>query len=621
MLCRWTRLSFRVASPWRWLEWRKVDIVKFLVLALDFDGTIARNDILDPAVRSAIAELRGRGVVVILVTGRILEDLRRVAGGLHFIDAVVAENGAVIEFPDTGYSTTLAQPPPASMLNELRNQNIPYAAGRSVVEADASEAPRILSILQRLEVPMVLAFNRSRVMVLPQAVSKATGLREALTILRLSAHNALAIGDAENDHELLRVCEVGVAVGWGSEALKAVADYVLPGDGPPAVATFIRTLGQQGLLPALLKSRRNLLLGHTDDGQPLSLGVRGRNVLVAGDPKSGKSWVAGLLCEQLILYGYSLCILDPEGDYTSLEALPGVTVFGGTDPLPRPRDLVRSLRHSDQSVVIDLSRTARGDKLDYIRSILPALAELRRRTGLPHRIVVDEAHYFLQDPASRHLLDLDLNGYTLVTYRASDLSPEILAATQAVIVTRESDPAEIRALKGLCSSFSTRSDKEWEEIFERLVIGDAVALPITDEAHGDVRRIHLAPRLTPHVRHLAKYIDMPVSEGCAFVFWRGASPTGQRARTLREFVEVIEHAALPDVDGHLRRKDFSRWIINVFGDFRLGKTVSELEEAYRLGKAAEIVEELVQEIRVRYDFVDDGVGMSQPKANVARSGG
>lgn len=595
--------------------------MKFLVLALDFDGTIARNDVLDPGVRSAIAELRGRGIVVILVTGRILEDLRRVTGGLHFVDAVVAENGAVIEFPDTGYSTTLAQPPPADMLNELRNQGIPYAAGRSVIEADGSQASRILAVLQRLEVPVVLAFNRGRVMVLPQAVSKATGLREALTILRLSAHNAVAIGDAENDHELLRVCEVGVAVAWGSDALKRAADYVLPGDGPPAVATYIHALGQQGLLPALSESRRNLLLGHTDEGLPLSLAVRGRNVLVAGDPKSGKSWVAGLLCEQLILYGYSLCILDPEGDYTSLEALPGVTVFGGADPLPRPRDLVKSLRHSDQSVVIDLSHKGREEKVEYIRNVLPALAEFRHRTGLPHRIIVDEAHYFLQDPASQHLLDLDLNGYTLVTYRASDLSPEVLAATQAVIVTRESDPAEIRALKGLCSSCSSRTDKEWNKIFERLVIGDAVVLPITDEAHGDVRRIHLAPRLTPHVRHLAKYIDMPIPESRAFVFWRGSSPTGKRARTLREFVEVVDHATLSDLDGHLRRKDFSRWIVDVFGDYRLGNVVSKLEDTYRSEKTPDIAEELAREIRLRYNFVSDGLGLSKPNADGAHAKG
>lgn len=78
--------------------------MKFSVLALDYDGTIARNDVLDPGVRKAIAELRARGIVVILVTGRVLDDLRRVAGELHFVDAVVAENGAVLEFPDTGYA-------------------------------------------------------------------------------------------------------------------------------------------------------------------------------------------------------------------------------------------------------------------------------------------------------------------------------------------------------------------------------------------------------------------------------------------------------------------------------------------------------------------------------------
>ena len=48
-------------------------IVKLSTLALDFDGTIAQNDVLDPEVRKAIAEARAQGVVVLLLTGRILE--------------------------------------------------------------------------------------------------------------------------------------------------------------------------------------------------------------------------------------------------------------------------------------------------------------------------------------------------------------------------------------------------------------------------------------------------------------------------------------------------------------------------------------------------------------------
>jgi hypothetical protein len=47
------------------------------------------------------------------------------------------------------------------------------------------------------------------------AISRATGLQQALIILPLPAQNAIIIGDAVSDHELLRLCEIGVAVSWG----------------------------------------------------------------------------------------------------------------------------------------------------------------------------------------------------------------------------------------------------------------------------------------------------------------------------------------------------------------------------------------------------------------------
>jgi hydroxymethylpyrimidine pyrophosphatase-like HAD family hydrolase len=579
--------------------------VKFLTMALDYDGTIAKDGVLDGRLRKAIAELRAQNIVVIIVTGRIMVDLRKVAGDLHFVDAVVAENGAVIEFMDSGYSKVIGNPPPPSFLDALNREGIPYQAGRSIVEADTSDAPRLLAVLQRLELPLVLLFNKGRVMVLPQTISKATGLREALKILRLSPHNAVAIGDAENDHELLQSCEIGVAVAWGSEALKVSADYVISGEGPAAVADYMRTLASHRRLPVPLKTRRTLLLGYTDDGRPLTLAVRGRSVLVTGDTKSGKSWVTGLLCEQLILYGYSLLIIDPEGDYISLEALPGVMVFGGADPLPRPRELLRSLRHADVSIVIDLSRTPYDQKLEYVRNLLPGIGTLRRHTGLPHRIVVDEAHYFLHDQDVKELLDLELGAYTLVTYRPSYLHPDVLAAAEAVIVTRESDPQEVAMLLALCRSCpGDMSEKEWAKLFGNLVVGEAVALPLTAEAEGSMRRIRLAPRLTPHVRHVSKYMDIPVPEHDQFIFYRNGLCSGQTARTLFEFVSIIEQWPAAALDGHLHRGDFSKWIEDVFGDHPLAKTVQQIEEEYRAGKSPGVVSSLVLAIRSRYDFVD-----------------
>lgn len=589
------------------LLYSKGDVsVKLSAIALDYDGTIARNDVLDPSVREAIAAARTKGIIVLLITGRILDDLRRVAGELHFVDGVIAENGAVVHFPDSGHTSTLAPPVPEPFIRELHRRGIPFRAGRCLVDSDANEAPRLLEVIRALQLPLVLIFNAGRVMTLPQGVSKATGLHATLDTLRLSARNAVAIGDAENDHELLRLAEVGVAVGWGSEALRRAADIVLDGDGPSAVAPYVRKLADSGRLPVPSRARRRLLLGYTEDGREFSLAVRGRNVLVAGDAKSGKSWVTGLLCEQLITYGYCVCVIDPEGDYTSLEALPGVTVLGGEDPPPTPRDLQRALRYPDRSVVIDLSRRPHEEKIQYIRAVLPALNVLRERTGLPHRLVLDEAHYYLHGADAPELLDLERDGYTVVTYCASRLPKELLADTEVMIVTCESNPAEIDALCRCCAK-CTQIDRPRWSILGRLKPGQAVALPITEEAGGELRLFTMAPRLTPHVRHREKYVDVPVAEHRAFFFGANGRSSAHRARTLRHFVAELEGAPTPYLEPYVRRGDFSRWIGDVLGDHVLAAELRTLEERHRAAPQADTLPEIVGAIRARYDFMDDAV--------------
>jgi hydroxymethylpyrimidine pyrophosphatase-like HAD family hydrolase len=584
--------------------------VKLSVIALDYDGTVARGDVLDPTVRDAIAVARTQGIVVLLVTGRILDVLRRVAGDLHFVDGVIAENGAVIHFPDSGRTSALAPPLPAGFIAEMRRRRIPFTAGQCLVDADASEAPRLIEVIRTLELPLVLIFNRGRVMTAPQGVSKATGLHVALETLRLSARNTVAVGDAENDHELLRLAEVGVAVEWGSEALQAAADVVLNGSGPAAVGDYVRTLAATGNLPIPPRGRRRLLLGYLEDGREFSLAARGRNVLVTGDAKSGKSWVAGLLCEQLILHGYCVCAIDPEGDYSSLEGLPGVTVLGREDDPPTPRELLRALRYPDRSVVIDLSRLPHDEKLQYIRAVLPALNVLRRRTGLPHRILLDEAHYYLHDSDAPQLLDFERNGYTVVTYCASRLPQALLAATEVMIVTCESNPAEMEALRARCLGCAKIDASRWA-ILGHLKVGQAVALPITEETGGELQRFTIAPRLTPHVRHREKYVDVPVSLHRAFVFNANGQPE-HRIRTLRQFVSELEHTPPALLAGYIMRGDFSRWIGEVFGDRALAGELRALEERYRAGSRAETVAEMASAVRGQYDLAEDELETIEP---------
>lgn len=576
--------------------------MKFGVLALDYDGTIAVDGALDPDVRAAIAEVRAAGVVVVIVTGRILDDLRRVAGDLRFVDAVVAENGAVLAYPASGHSTVLGAPAPADFVARLRQRGIAITVGTCVIEADAADAHEVLALVREMELPLVLLFNRGRLMILPETVSKATGLREALSGFRLSAHNAIAIGDAENDHRMLELCEIGVAVGWGSRALKATADEILDGVGPSAVADYIRRAAASSCLSPARVGRRRLLLGHDAAGSPVELAVRGGNLLVAGDPRSGKSWAAGLICEQLIFYRYCICVVDPEGDYTGLDQLPGVVVLGGDDPPPRARELIRALRHPDMSVVVDLSRLGHVEKLDYMQSLLPTLMMLRRRTGLPHRIVLDEAHYFLGGADVNDLLDLDMGGYTLVTYQAANLHPDVQAANETTIVTLATDPREVRAFAAM-SGLPDRHEA-WAPTLGQLDLAEAAVLPHRGDDVGGLRRFRLVPRLSSHVRHREKYLDVPVPHGRAFVFSRDGRPTGPRAHTLKELLELLATTPRERLDGHLRRSDFSRWIGDVFGDHFLASQVWKLEEQYRVGWAVDVNDRLVEAIQDRYEIPD-----------------
>ena len=57
-------------------------------------------------------------------------------------------------------------------------------------------------------------------------MNKATGLSAALEELDLSPHNVVGVGDAENDHAFLSLCEFSAAVANALPMLKERADFV-----------------------------------------------------------------------------------------------------------------------------------------------------------------------------------------------------------------------------------------------------------------------------------------------------------------------------------------------------------------------------------------------------------
>jgi hypothetical protein len=170
-------------------------------------------------------------------------------------------------------------------------------------------------------------------------------------------------------------------------------------------------------------------------------------------------------------------------------------------------------------------------------------------------------------------------------------------------VTCESNPAEVEALCRCCVHCPHVDTVQWP-ILGHLKVGQAVALPVTAEAAGELRMFTIAPRLTPHVRHREKYVDVPVGQERAFVFAPNGGPP-RRVRTLRQFVGELESIPRATLDPYVMRGDFSRWIGGVFGDHALAQQLRGLEQRHRTDRGPDTLAEIASAIRSRYDLVDE----------------
>jgi HAD superfamily hydrolase (TIGR01484 family) len=200
----------------------------YLALATDYDGTQARDGVVDAATTEALRRLRASGRQLVLVTGRELDDLLRAFPDVALFDRVVAENGAVLYHPGTKEARTLAEAPPAAFVEALRRRGVePLYVGHVIVATWHPHETTVLDTIRDLGLEHQVIFNKGAVMVLPPGVNKASGLHAALQELRLSEHNVVAVGDAENDHAFLAACECSAAVANALPRVKERADLAL----------------------------------------------------------------------------------------------------------------------------------------------------------------------------------------------------------------------------------------------------------------------------------------------------------------------------------------------------------------------------------------------------------
>jgi Cof subfamily protein (haloacid dehalogenase superfamily) len=256
----------------------------YRLLALDVDGTLLDPaGELRPAVQQAVVAAQQRGLRVILCTGRRFRTARPLAQQLQLNEPLVVHNGALVKDPVSGDTLHQCYVPldvyvPAlallrqigaplvyvdafhaqiDILTEALEQAHPFQRAYlqdhlahcrmvSDIETPPPYGVVMLGIMAdeaslralRPQIEQTLGSQaRSHMLInknyqghlleiLHPAVSKWEALRQLAARAGIMPQDIMAVGDDENDMEMLRHAGLGIAMGNAAAAVQAAADYV-----------------------------------------------------------------------------------------------------------------------------------------------------------------------------------------------------------------------------------------------------------------------------------------------------------------------------------------------------------------------------------------------------------
>ncbi len=187
--------------------------MKRKLIAMDLDGTaVDAAGRLAPGVKEAIAAARAQGHMVAFVTGRADTDMAPLDCEYDFVDYLILNNGAKLVCGRDG----------RVLDNEVLNRD---------------EVERLIRFCQEQGVALRAVISEPGcVDVMNPGINKWNGLEALLRLIRMEREDVVAIGDYDNDLEMILQSGIGVAVGNARECVKAGADYVTVRDNEAGAA-------------------------------------------------------------------------------------------------------------------------------------------------------------------------------------------------------------------------------------------------------------------------------------------------------------------------------------------------------------------------------------------------
>ncbi len=544
--------------------------MRYHVLATDYDGTLAQDGRVDAATVDALRKLLATGRRLVMVTGRELPAILNIFPEIDLFEWVVAENGGLLYRPSTKEEIPLAEPPDDKFLQALRDNNVgPISVGRVVVATWEPHQETVINTIRDQGLELQVIFNKGAVMVLPAGINKASGLIAALKRMDISSHNVVGIGDAENDHAFLRLCEMSVAVANALPAVKETADLVTAGDHSQGVRQLIEGLVANDLADLNLRLQRHHLELGTCDDQKVMLSPYGQSVLICGPSASGKSTVATRIVESLQERQYQFCLIDPEGDYEGFE---GAVIFGGPKAAPPEDEILRLLEAPDANAVVCLTGMPIADRPPFFLRLMSQLLQMRSRTGRPHWLILDEAHHLM--PAEWLPLDgtlpKELTNVVMITVHPDLLSGALLERVDTALVVGAN------ALDTL-TGFTRVINQPAPQMKQEALLPGEFLLWLKGSSAPPQKVLAHPCKMVRH-RHRRKYAEGQLPPDRSFYFQGPQHKMNLRAQNLMLFLQIGDGVDDETWQYHLRQGDVSRWFREGIKDDNLA-SAAELVEA------------------------------------------
>lgn len=250
-------------------------MARIRLVVLDIDGTLLDDDKRIPAANlQALRLAREAGVLIAIASGRMLPTIEPIEEKLGIDTVIISYNGGKIVGPRAkGRQEIAHHPVPADLagsfidysrqhgyllnfyvedrlyaedgdgrkrfrdLYSARTGSVYHIVdlttmkGRSptkmILLADPEERDRLLEELSpRCEGVALSRSDPEYLEITRVGVNKGTALPDLARFFDLSADEILAVGDADNDNEMLRAAGVGVAVANARPGTKAIANFV-----------------------------------------------------------------------------------------------------------------------------------------------------------------------------------------------------------------------------------------------------------------------------------------------------------------------------------------------------------------------------------------------------------